>query len=96
MAGPTPLQARREAMIAVILFAALTFADHDKARTFCPGDVVEVWERRSSRLPGQWRRRVVVAGPFGLGTKDEQWDMVFPIENLAHQHWRFVLDEEQK
>ena len=80
-------------MVALLLVAALVFADPEKARPFRPGDVVEVWERRANAPPGRWRRMVVVAGPFGLGARDEEWDMVFPIENLAHQTWRFVRQE---
>ena len=83
-------------MVALLLAAALVFADPEKARPFRPGDVVEVWERRPYAPPGRWRRMVVVAGPFGLGTRDEEWDMVFPIENLANQTWRFVRKEGER
>lgn len=80
-------------MIEFVLMASLVIVEPEKVREFLPGDVIEVWERRQIGLYGRWRRRIVVAGPFGLGTRDEEWDMVFPIENLATQTWRFTNEK---
>jgi hypothetical protein len=83
-------------MVELVLLASLVIASPDKAKTFCPGDVVEVWEHRPYTPPGRWRRRIVIAGWFGLEMHDEEWNMFFPIENLANRTWRFVAEEQVK
>ena len=80
-------------MIEFLLMASLVIVEPEKVREFLPGDVIEVWERRPVGFHGRWRRRIVVAGAFGLATRDEEWDMVFPIENLATQTWRFTNEK---